>query len=187
MKQYIVRADGFDAAHRIKNHTGACANIHGHRYNYELEFEFDSSKGSLDSTLGYSIDFSEIKRIAVQFLLDYFDHGFIVNPADKEIIELLDKLNSKMWLMSLHGKGVFCNPSVENMAKEIFMAISSIMNTDDLLFSKLTLYETPNSYTICTRESISDKEMLSFMSATQNLLMEYKNKKGRISYDSTRK
>jgi 6-pyruvoyltetrahydropterin/6-carboxytetrahydropterin synthase len=186
MKQTIVRKDGFDAAHRIKNHTGACNFIHGHRYNYELEFEFDASKGSLDSALGYSIDFSEIKRIAVQFLLDYFDHGFIVNPADEEIIELLIKLKSKMWPMSLNGKGVFCNPSVENMAKEIFMAISSIMNSNDLTFSKLILYETPNSFTTCTTESISDREYLSFMSANQNMLADYKNKKGRISYDSTK-
>ena len=34
--------------------------------------------------------------------------------------------NSKLWLMSLNGEGEYCNPSVENISKEVFLAIDTL-------------------------------------------------------------
>ena len=72
--------------------------------------------------IGYALDFKEIKRVGCQWIDDLMDHGMILNPKDEQVIQVVQNLNTKLWLMSLNGEGEYCNPSVENVAREVFLA-----------------------------------------------------------------
>lgn len=178
-KQYITRKGSFDSGHRVMNERMKCFNIHGHTYLYELEFEFNEMED-----IGYAIDFKEIKRVGCQWIDDVLDHGMLLNPEDKELINTTKNYGSKYWLMSLNGKDVYCNPSVENIAKEVFLAMDVLFYPYTYLsIHKVTIYETPNCYTTCTRESISDGEARYWMDAREREVASYRDEKGVFEYD----
>ncbi len=177
--QYITRKGSFDSGHRVMNEKMKCFNMHGHTYLYELEFEFNEME-----EIGYAIDFKEIKRVGCQWIDDYLDHGFIVNPKDTEVIKACEATNSKTWYMSLNGEGNYCNPSVENIAKEIFSAMIVLFSRyQNIAISKVTVHETPNCYTTCVSDSISSEEYMNFLQVRRTELDEYAAEKGILEYD----
>lgn len=178
-KQYISRKGNFDSGHRVMNERMKCFNIHGHTYLYELTFEFNEME-----EIGYAIDFKEIKRVGCQWIDDLMDHGMILNPKDTKLIETTVEYGTKMWLMSLNGEGEYCNPSVENIAKEIFLAMEVLFaGYEDLSIHKVTIYETPNCWTECVGESIADFERVNWNKVRFNEVNAYAKDKGVIEYD----
>jgi 6-pyruvoyltetrahydropterin/6-carboxytetrahydropterin synthase len=178
-RQWIVRSGTFDSGHRVMNEKMKCFNMHGHTYLYKLNFEFKEME-----EIGYAIDFKEIKRVACQWIDDYLDHGMIVNPQDSAVIDAVLKTRSKIWYMTLNGAGNYCNPSVENLAKEVFLAMEILFESyKGLSFYKLKLNETPNCYTICKESSISDEERKNWKEVNYELVKEYANKMGIVEYD----
>ena len=176
--QTITRKGSFDAGHRVMNERLKCFNIHGHTYLYELIFSFDQMED-----IGYAIDFKEIKRIGCQWIEDYLDHGMLLNPNDVDVLSACRATKSKIWSMSLGGADKYCNPSVENIVKEMFLAISYLLDNKHLKLEKVRLYETPNCYSDCYLQSIGLTERSNFMSAHKDKLDEYKQKLGTIEYD----
>ena len=177
--QTITRKGSFDSGHRVMNERMKCFNVHGHTYLYELVYSFDESK-----SIGYAIDFKEIKRVACQWIDDILDHGMILNPEDKELIETTQKLGSKLWLMSLNGPGKYCNPTAENIAKEIFLAMKVLFeNYKHLRIHQVRLYETPNCYTDCYASSINTLEELGFYITRREAILKYAHEKGIVEYD----
>lgn len=182
--QYITRKGNFDSGHRVMNEFMKCFNIHGHTYLYELTFSFENME-----EIGYAIDFKEIKRVFCQWIDDILDHGMILNPKDKLLIETTKSYKTKLWLMSLNGKDEYCNPSVENIAKEVFLAMDIISETlydkskTGLKIHNVKIYETPNCYTDCNRLSITQGERYNFMLSHIHEIMEYAKDKGIINYD----
>lgn len=66
----IFREFTFDSAHFL-NHLPPghkCANMHGHTYRLRVELS-----GELDPTVGWVVDFAEVKRV-VGAVLDQLDH-----------------------------------------------------------------------------------------------------------------
>ena len=180
MPQFISRKGNFDSGHRVMNEKFKCFNVHGHTYLYELVFEFDSMED-----IGYNIDFKEIKRVGCQWIDDFLDHGMILNPQDSVIILTCRTLKSKFWLMSLNGQDEYCNPSVENIAKEVFLAIDYLFyGHKGLKLYKVIIYETPNCSTTCLKESIHDDEIVNFLTCRRAILQEYKEQKGMLEYDN---
>lgn len=179
MKSTITRKGSFDAAHRVMHQTSACRFYHGHLYQYELTFEYIDVEA-----IGYAIDFKEIKRIACQFIEDHFDHGFIANPEDIPILKAIADTNSRVWTMSIDGNNRFCNPTAENIAKELFLGVELVMkNYPKLSLKQIRLYETPNCFVDCFAESVSPLERYNFESAKRTLCERYSDAKGTIQYD----
>lgn len=176
--QYITKKGTFDSMHRVMNECMKCFNVHGHTYLYELTFEFNQIQD-----IGYAIDFKEIKRIACQWIDDTLDHGAILNPLDKSLIQACKETKSKLWLMSLNGKNKYCNPSAENIAKEIFLVVSILLNSSHLKLYNVRLWETPTCYTDCTEDSISEGERLNFQQVRLLEINKYKKDKGVVVYD----
>ncbi len=178
--QFITRKGSFDSGHRVMNERMKCFNIHGHTYLYELTFSFTTSR-----EIGYAIDFKEIKRVGCEWIERFLDHGFIANPKDVEVIKLVKSLDNKLWLMSLDGENEYCNPSAENIAKELFLAISRISMTwqEGLTLHEIKLWETPNCCTTCTRDSISSEEIFHFYQARAAELDAYAKEMGTVEYD----
>ena len=180
MLQTITRKGSFDVCHRVMNERMKCFHVHGHTYLYELTFSFETIE-----SIGYNIDFKEVKRIGCQWIDDILDHGSILNPHDNVLINAVDTLKTKKWLMSLNGAGEYCNPSVENIAKEVFLAMAYLFDgRKGLAMQSIRLYETPNCYTDCTKEAITLGEAANFYAQNTEALELYKQDKGVFEYDS---
>lgn len=182
--QYISRKGNFDSGHRVMNEFMKCYNIHGHTYLYELTFSFENME-----EIGYAIDFKEIKRVFLQWVDDILDHGMLLNPHDTKLIETTREYGTKLWLMSLNGEGEYCNPSVENIAKEVFLAQEILTDTlygnapTGLKIHNVKIYETPNCWTDCDANSISDSERQNFYAANGEAIRGYAEQMGVLEYD----
>lgn len=182
--QYISRKGNFDSGHRVMNEFMKCFNIHGHTYLYELTFSYVNME-----EIGYAIDFKEIKRVFCQWIDDLLDHGMILNPHDTKLIETTRDYGTKLWLMSLNGQGEYCNPSVENIAKEVFLAMNILSDTlyqnapTGLKIHSVKIYETPNCWTECIFDSIAESEFVNFYATHKEAIKAYAKEKGVLEYD----
>lgn len=182
--QTVSRKCTFDYGHRVMHENLKCFNIHGHLGNVTLTFKFNQSE-----EIGYAIDFKEIKRVGCQWIDDTMDHAMLLNPHDTLLIETTRALKSKLWLMSLNGEGEYCNPSVENVTKEIFLAMEILFPSSDSEFTgleihKVKVYETPNCFTTVKKSSITDQERENFRNVRYKEIYEYYSEKGKVEYDS---
>jgi 6-pyruvoyltetrahydropterin/6-carboxytetrahydropterin synthase len=182
--QYISRKGNFDSGHRVMNEFMKCFNIHGHTYLYELTFSFENME-----EIGYAIDFKEIKRVGCQWIDDILDHGMILNPHDTKLIDTTKDYGTKLWLMSLNGEGEYCNPSVENISREVFLAMEILFDemykkkSTGLKIHRVVIYETPNCWTEVKAASITDAERENFRAARMKEIKAYAKKKGILEYD----
>jgi 6-pyruvoyltetrahydropterin/6-carboxytetrahydropterin synthase len=161
------------------NEKMKCFNIHGHTYLAEIVFSFENLE-----SIGYAIDFKEVKRVGLQWIDDMLDHGMILNPHDKILIDTTTELQGKLWLMSLNGEGNYCNPTAENIGKEIFLAIEILFsNYKSLEVFEIKLNETPNCCVQTFATSIKEEERENFYKANLINISEYRDKKGILEYD----
>tara|TARA_B100001559_G_scaffold169368_1_gene142016 strand:+ start:532 stop:1680 length:1149 start_codon:yes stop_codon:yes gene_type:complete len=68
-KASITKKLVFDSAHYITDHEGKCKNLHGGRYDIEIKV-----KGRIDPMTGFVIDYSLIKNITKNLIINKFDH-----------------------------------------------------------------------------------------------------------------
>jgi 6-pyruvoyltetrahydropterin/6-carboxytetrahydropterin synthase len=134
--------------------------------------------------IGYAIDFKEIKRVGCQWIDDMLDHGFIANPKDTVYLSAAQVEGSKIWEMSLSGKGKYCNPSVENIAREIVLAMEILFSQYKALdIAHIILHETPNCSTKCYKGSVPPEEKENFCKAREKEIRAYAKEKGIVEYD----
>lgn len=179
MLNKIIRKGSFDAGHRVMFQRFKCAHMHGHRYEYELVFSYEEMQ-----EIGYAIDFSEIKRIGGAWIDAHFDHSFLVNPLDSGVIKLSQELGSNYFTMHLLDEKGSCNPSVENIAKEIFFAIQILLENENIKLAEVILHETANCIGICSGLSAHEQKVFRSNQGYVKQIAEFKNKLGQIEYDS---
>jgi 6-pyruvoyltetrahydropterin/6-carboxytetrahydropterin synthase len=180
-QQTVTRIGTFDAAHRVMNEKFKCFNVHGHTYKYELTFAFSETE-----EIGYAIDFKEIKRVMMQWIDDNLDHGCIVNWKDLTLIHSCKMLQSKLHHMSLNGAYEYCNPTAENIAREIFLAIRYLTRRlygSNVILINVRLWETPNCFVDCTNISTPTEQKENFYKVWAESLDEYAKQKGTVEYD----
>ncbi|CAB3779037.1 6-carboxytetrahydropterin synthase QueD [Pararobbsia alpina] len=145
----ITRKLEFDAGHRIPDHRSQCRNLHGHRYVLEitLEGEIVDVEGAPDR--GMVMDFADVKSLAVQHLVDRWDHAFLVFEGDTQVREFLDTMPG-------HKTVVLDRiPTVENLALIAFEILSNVYDAHygvDLRLRRVRLYETPNCWADAERK-----------------------------------
>ena len=105
----ITRRLEFDAGHRVMNHEGKCATLHGHRYVVEVV----ATSPELDQ-LGRVVDFSVLKQELGNWLDQYWDHTTILYKDDKQTVELVQQCPGFK-----EPAVVPFNPTAENMADHL--------------------------------------------------------------------
>jgi 6-pyruvoyltetrahydropterin/6-carboxytetrahydropterin synthase len=175
----ITRIFTFDSGHRVMNEKMKCFNLHGHTYKVEATWQYDDIED-----IGYAIDFKEIKRVFGEFIEDYIDHAFIANPMDTIYIDACKNSGSKIWLMSLNGVE-YCNPTAENISKELFMIGDLLINHSEMGLSmfEIKLWETPNAFVTVRRDGVNQTEKGLFHCYRYDLIADYRKKLGIINYD----
>jgi len=144
----ITRRLEFDAGHRIPNHTSQCRHLHGHRYAIEITLS-----GAIITTEGLSeqgmvMDYSEVKRIAKEQLVDAWDHAFLVYRGDQAVLDFLNGLPEHKTVV------LDVPPTAENLATVAFNILNSAYrNTyaNQLRLERVRIYETPNNWADCLR------------------------------------
>jgi 6-pyruvoyltetrahydropterin/6-carboxytetrahydropterin synthase len=130
----ITRELDFEAAHRITRHESKCAHPHGHHYKLEVT----CSANQLDY-VGRIIDFSEVKAICGGWIDEHIDHGTILFEADGEYMAFLHQQKWKHYVID-------CEPTVENLSRVIFNALSRLLEMRGVRLEKVKLYETPRCW-----------------------------------------
>ena len=87
----ILKQIEWDMGHRVMNHVSKCRNLHGHRYKAEICLEGNLIDINGDSSEGMVMDFEAIKRIAVEYIQDILDHGFMIWEKDKLLMDFFKK------------------------------------------------------------------------------------------------
>lgn len=154
MSNLVVRRGKFDAAHRLLENASPCRNLHGHEYSYELAFSWSEAGEE-----GFAIDFADIKKAACAWFDRVFDHAFIANPRD-EWIPLCKAQGLRIYEMHLGGGAAFCNPTAENIAKEMFYACEILLNRATLRISHVKLHETRQCFVVCSGLSQEERQLL---------------------------
>ena len=136
MKTTAVRKIHFCSGHRVLNHESKCANAHGHNYIAWFHAEAD-----LDS-IGRVIDFSVLKEKIGSWIDKYWDHTFLINAEDYELLSCKEHLSK--------NKPVFIctfNPTAEKMADYLLNVVCPyVLEETGVEVTKVTLFETENCY-----------------------------------------
>ncbi len=139
----ITRRLEFDAGHRIPDHKSQCRHLHGHRYALEITLSGDIIGKEGDAANGMVMDFSEVKSIAKQYVVDVWDHAFLAYKGDVAVLDFLRSLPDHRTVV------LDCIPTAENLAETAF-AILEPMYRDTygnrLRLERIRLYETPNCW-----------------------------------------
>jgi 6-pyruvoyltetrahydropterin/6-carboxytetrahydropterin synthase len=139
----ITRRLEFDSGHRIPNHDGQCRHLHGHRYAIEVTLtgEVADHPGKADD--GMVLDFGDIKRLTNQYVVEPWDHAFLVAKEDEKLVSFLASLPNHKTVIIEHV------PTVENLATTAFAILQPVFNKafgGRLELSAVRLYETPNCW-----------------------------------------
>ena len=144
----ITRRLEFDAGHRIPNHNSQCKHLHGHRYAIEITLSGEIIRTEGKSEQGMVMDFSDVKRIAKEKLVDMWDHAFLVYRGDKTVSNFLATLpDHKTVILDVV-------PTAENLAQAAFDILNPAYQDtygNQLRLEQVRLYETPNNWADCVR------------------------------------
>lgn len=139
----ITRRLEFDAGHRIPNHNSQCKHLHGHRYAIEITLSGDIITTEGVSEQGMVMDFSDVKRIAKERVVDAWDHAFLAYRGDGVVLDFLNTLpGHKTVIMDVV-------PTAENLAKVAFDLLQDAYRDtfgNHLRLERVRLYETPNNW-----------------------------------------
>ena len=139
----ITRRLEFDAGHRIPSHDSQCRHLHGHRYAIEITLSGDIIADENVSAQGMVMDYSEVKRIAKEQLVDAWDHAFLVYRKDKVVLDFLNALPEHKTVV------LDAPPTAENLAQFAFKLLDSAYHHaygNHLQLERIRIYETPNNW-----------------------------------------
>ena len=139
----------FDAGHRIPSHNSHCRHLHGHRYAIEITLSGNIITDEGIANQGMIMDYSEVKRIAKDTLINKWDHAFLVYSGDIQVLKFLQSIKDH--------KTVILDkpPTAENLALIAFDILDHayIDNYENnLRLEKIRLYETPNCWADAIRK-----------------------------------
>jgi len=145
----ITRKLEFDAGHRIPDHKSQCRNLHGHRYTLEITLVGAVIEEEGSSENGMIMDFSDVKALAKQHLVDVWDHAFLVYKKDSAVREFLESIPGHKTVI------IDSIPTVENLARTAFNILKAAYLDrygTGLHLHKLVLHETPNCWAEITAD-----------------------------------
>ena len=144
----ITRRLEFDSGHRIPDHQSQCRHLHGHRYAIEITLQGDIIRQAGSHLNGMVMDFSDIKTLAKQNLVDAWDHAFLVWRGDSDLLSFLESLPGHKTIV------LEVVPTAENLAALAFDLLDRVYRDsygNHLRLEQVRLYETPNCWADAVR------------------------------------
>src|SRR5688572_27312199 len=129
----VTKRIDFCYGHRLLDYNGVCAHPHGHNGVAEIEVRSET----LDAR-NMVVDFSDIKDRVKGWIDRELDHKMILRQDDP-LVAVLRSLGEPMYILD-------SNPTAERLARLIF----DVSREHGLAVSRVTLWETPSSWSTYT-------------------------------------
>ena len=136
----ITKQFTFETGHALYGYDGKCKNVHGHSYKLSVTAIGKPITDTSNVKFGMVIDFSDLKKIVKEEIVDIFDHATVFNQNTPHI-ELAAELKNR----GHHVILVDYQPTSENMVIDFAKKIKSRLPKDIQLHS-LKLQETETSF-----------------------------------------
>lgn len=146
MKIRITKEFHFEMSHCLNNYDGACKNIHGHSYKLFVTLRGEPSRDKNSSSYGMVMDFTHLKKMVKENILDVFDHSLVIE-RNSPFIESIKQIETKKNIVDFQ-------PTCENLVLYFKKQIEPLLPQNVELY-KMVLYETASS---CAEWNKEDKE-----------------------------
>jgi len=136
----ITKMFSFETGHALYGYDGKCRNVHGHSYKLSVTVLGSPITDTSMVKLGMVIDFSDLKAIVKEEIVDLFDHATIFNKNTPHF-ELAQRLKAEGHHIILADY----QPTSENMVLDFAKKIQKRLPESIQLYS-LKLQETDSSF-----------------------------------------
>lgn len=135
----ITKIFHFEMAHALIDYNELCKNIHGHSYQLEIRVSGNIDQHPDPSKKGMVMDFSDLKEIVEEHIIQQYDHALILN--DKSNPELIKQLKANYQKILV----VDFQPTSEQLLVDFAQRLTKQLPKYVTLHS-IRLSETQNSY-----------------------------------------
>lgn len=135
-KVRVSKAFDFESAHALDGYDGKCKDIHGHSYHLIVTVIGAPIEDTNHIKQGMVIDFSDLKRIVKENIVDNFDHALILKE-DSRFRGIENKMQKVIYTPY--------QPTCENMVVDMARIIIPLL-PENVKLHNLKLRETGNSY-----------------------------------------
>ncbi len=136
----ITKQFNFETGHALYGYDGKCKNVHGHSYKFSVTVVGQPIMDNTNVKFGMVIDFSDLKKIVKEEIVDVFDHATVFNKNTPHI-ELARELKDRDHHIIL----VDYQPTSEMMVIDFADKIKARLPKNIKLYS-LRLQETETSF-----------------------------------------
>jgi 6-pyruvoyltetrahydropterin/6-carboxytetrahydropterin synthase len=136
----ITKQFSFETGHALYGYDGKCRNVHGHSYKLSVTVIGTPIGDSSHVKFGMVIDFSDLKKIVKEEIVDVFDHATVFNKNTPHV-ELAKELSDRGHSVLLADY----QPTSEMMVIDFAEKIKQRLPQDTTLHS-LKLQETASSF-----------------------------------------
>lgn len=133
----ITKEFTFEGAHALKGYDGKCKHIHGHSYRLFVTFRGETSEVKNHPKSGMVIDFTEIKNLVNNLIIEPFDHALILRD-DSPLTQEIKQSYSNVHIVNFQ-------PTCENLVN-YFADILSKNKPEGLELFSIKLHETATSF-----------------------------------------
>ena len=139
-KVRITKQFTFETGHALYGHDGKCKNIHGHSYKLSVTIFGKPLADSKSSKFGMIMDFSDLKKIVKEEIVNPLDHATIFNKNTPhlQLANNLKSIDHKVVLVDYQ-------PTSEMLVIDFAKKIKKRLPGDIQLFS-LKLQETATCF-----------------------------------------
>ena len=136
----ITKQFSFETGHALYGYDGKCRNVHGHSYKLSVTVIGQPISDNTNVKFGMVIDFSDLKKIVKEDIVNVFDHATVFNKNTPHV-ELAKELENRGHNVLL----VNYQPTSEMMVIDFSEKIQKRLPQNIALHS-LKLQETESSF-----------------------------------------
>ncbi|MFT7073754.1 6-pyruvoyl trahydropterin synthase family protein [Patiriisocius sp. Uisw_017] len=136
----ITKQFSFETGHALYGYDGKCRNVHGHSYKLSVTVIGTPINDNNHVKFGMVIDFTDLKKIVKEEIVDVFDHATVFNKNTPHV-ELAKELSDRDHNVLL----VDYQPTSEMMVID-FSGKIKLRLPENIQLHSLRLQETASSY-----------------------------------------
>ena len=136
----ITKQFNFETGHALYGYDGKCRNVHGHSYKLSVTVIGQPIVDTSHVKLGMVIDFTDLKKIVKEEIVDKFDHATVFNKNTPHV-ELAKELTDRGHNVILANY----QPTSENMVIDFSKKIADRL-PENIKLHSLRLQETETSF-----------------------------------------
>jgi len=136
----ITKQFNFETGHALYGYDGKCKNVHGHSYKLSVTVSGKPITDTKNVKFGMVIDFSDLKKIVKEEIVDLFDHATVFNKNTPHV-----ELAKELEIRGHHVILVDYQPTSEMMVIDFAKKIKNRL-PENIHLHSIKLQETDTSF-----------------------------------------